>query len=50
MDKYTKVESTKTPRPPFMLLEYTLDPILNIGSKVSLIKFKIDPIKFYRIY
>ena len=32
-----------------MLLEFTFDPILNIGSKVSLNKFKIDPIKFYRI-
>ena len=32
-----------------MLLEFTFDPILNIRSKVSLNKFKINPIKFYRI-
>ena len=44
MDKYNLQK-----HPPYMLLEFTLDPILNIGSKVSLNKFKIDPIKFYRI-
>ena len=50
MDKYTKIKSTKTRLPPpYMLLEFTFAPILNIGSKVSLNKFKIDPIKFYRI-
>ena len=31
------------------IYEFTFDPILNIVSKVSLEKFKIDPIQFYRI-
>ena len=54
MDKYNKIKSTKT-SPPLAYIcyqslpEFTFDPILNIGSKGSLNKLKIDPIKFYRI-